>query len=249
MSELDPSLRALIDDARPDMDPPASAWPHVRANLARRIGPAALAAAIPATATAAGAAAAPASALGIVKVVGFLALVGSLGGGAYAVHVRTAAAPHVAAPATSVATPAPKAGDPDPPVSPPMALEPDVPSPAPAPETTSAAVAPSKASRLPGSTTARARAGSSDTTLEEEYALISDAQRALQAHDPSTALAKLDAHASRFPRGQLSEERDALRVMAVCSLGRPDAKKAAASFLRARPASPLASKIRKACGE
>jgi hypothetical protein len=57
----------------------------------------------------------------------------------------------------------------------------------------------------------------------------------------------LDQHAARFPSGQFTEEREGLRVVAACDLGRSDARARAEQFLRSRPQSPLASRIHARC--
>jgi hypothetical protein len=58
----------------------------------------------------------------------------------------------------------------------------------------------------------------------------------------------LDEHARRFPRGALSEERDAARVLALCAQGRaPDARASASAFVAANPRSPFAAQVRRAC--
>jgi hypothetical protein len=88
---------------------------------------------------------------------------------------------------------------------------------------------------------------SAASSLDEERALIAQAQAALGAQDPKRAMAALEQHAVRFPNGQLSEERDGLRVVAGCDLGRTDARTRADQFLRARPRSPLAPRIRAEC--
>src|SRR5262249_48369813 len=94
----------------------------------------------------------------------------------------------------------------------------------------------------------RPPAPSAKGTLEDEFALVSRAQAALSANDAATALALLDVHAARYPSGQLAEEREALRVLAACTATRADAGARAARFLRAHPRSPLAARIRRACG-
>jgi len=87
-------------------------------------------------------------------------------------------------------------------------------------------------------------------TLEAEAQLIQAATRALRAGDARAALAALDDHARAFPRGVLAEERAAQRVPALCALG--DTRRAndeAAAFVHAYPHSPLAPRMRAACGD
>jgi hypothetical protein len=83
--------------------------------------------------------------------------------------------------------------------------------------------------------------------LDAELALIATAQAALGANDPRAAIAALNDHASRYPNGQFSQEREGLRIVAACSLGAAGASAKAATFLRARPKSPLAARIHDAC--
>lgn len=86
------------------------------------------------------------------------------------------------------------------------------------------------------------------TTLEAETRLVRDGVTALHSGNASRALALFDEHARAFPRGVLAEERAAERVVALGALQRCDeARAAAADFLTAHPASPLASRVRGAC--
>jgi hypothetical protein len=86
------------------------------------------------------------------------------------------------------------------------------------------------------------------STLAEEVGLLRRARAALNAGDPAAALAHLAEHSRRFPAGVLAEERDAARVLALCHAGRRDEARAQASrFLRERPSSPLAARVRESC--
>jgi hypothetical protein len=87
------------------------------------------------------------------------------------------------------------------------------------------------------------------STLQDELGYITRAQAALQARDASQALVLLDEHASRYPRGQLADEREGLRIIARCALGQPGAPAKADRFLRSRPDSPLATRIRAECSK
>jgi hypothetical protein len=81
-----------------------------------------------------------------------------------------------------------------------------------------------------------------------ELALLREARRALSSGDPGRALELTDAHARAFPRGALSEERSATRIVALCSLGRgAEGRKEAQRFLERAPDSPLAERVRTAC--
>ncbi len=56
--------------------------------------------------------------------------------------------------------------------------------------------------------------------LAEEVALLSRAEKALQAGKPGLALEALNEHERQFGSGLLKEERIAARVQALCALGR-----------------------------
>jgi hypothetical protein len=182
----------------------------------------------------------------VVKLFALVSIIGAIGGGAtYAVHAHRASSrgPAPAASAAIAAVP-PPVEEPSPvPVQMPatqIANPPPDPDPAPAP---SVAKVPPHRSADP------ARPPPSSGTLAAEAALIARAQAALGAHDPSAALAAIDEHATRYPKGQFADEREALRIVAGCSIGRSDARAKADRFLRAHPTAPLASRIRKECGE
>jgi RNA polymerase sigma-70 factor (ECF subfamily) len=86
--------------------------------------------------------------------------------------------------------------------------------------------------------------------VEGEIALLSEAQRALSGGQPEKALQFLDEHARVFPHGALAEERTAARIVALCKLGRVvRARNEATAFLQRLPDSPLAERVRAACGD
>lgn len=73
-----------------------------------------------------------------------------------------------------------------------------------------------------------------------ELALLQRARSAVARRDFSAAMTALREYARRFPNGRLIEERDALRVKALCGLGRrTDARRAFVAFERRFPRSPL----------
>ena len=65
------------------------------------------------------------------------------------------------------------------------------------------------------------------SALAEEEALILAARQALLREQSLAALARLDEHKKAFPHGQLSEERDALRIRVFLSRNDLDAAKRA----------------------
>jgi len=102
--------------------------------------------------------------------------------------------------------------------------------------------------REPSGEVAPAPSPLSPTTLENETRLVRAGIAALHAGDPAAALAFFDEHARSYPNGALAEERAAERVTALCDLGRDDeASRAAASFMREHPRSPLAARVSAGC--
>lgn len=95
----------------------------------------------------------------------------------------------------------------------------------------------------PPSTSSAARGLAS--AVVDEARLVHDGVRARRAGQPACALSLLDAHARYYPEGVLAEEREAERALALADLGRtPEARLAAAAFLRKHPASPLGVRLR-----
>jgi hypothetical protein len=75
-----------------------------------------------------------------------------------------------------------------------------------------------------------------------ELLLLEPARTSLSRGDHAVALAALDQHRREFPNGQLSQEREALRVRALWGLGQKAAAMAAANAFRKRyPRSALLS--------
>ncbi len=74
------------------------------------------------------------------------------------------------------------------------------------------------------------------STLAAERSLLDQARQALARGEPAAGFAPLDRHAARFPRGILTEEREALAVRLLAALGRNQAATARAeSFHRRYP--------------
>jgi outer membrane protein assembly factor BamD (BamD/ComL family) len=89
--------------------------------------------------------------------------------------------------------------------------------------------------------------GASD--LEGEAHLLEQADADLRRGDAHAALARLAEHAAKYPTGALREEREGMRVVALCRSGRNAEGNAAADrFLTRSPRSGLATRIRAACG-
>lgn len=111
-----------------------------------------------------------------------------------------------------------------------------------------------RAGRRAGRTTQGGAASEARPAEEEAGALAAEAealaraQAAIQDGEAAAALDELAAYARRFPHGVLREEHDALRAIALCSDGRSrEGRGEAQAFLRARPASALAERVRGAC--
>lgn len=84
--------------------------------------------------------------------------------------------------------------------------------------------------------------------LAAELAHLQRARAALDNHDPDAALARLGEHAHEFPAGQMAQDRELLRVEALCLRGDAAAARAdAAQFLRRYPGSPHAARIQSFC--
>jgi hypothetical protein len=219
---LSPETEEVLRRARLGERMPAGHRRRLRGALLARI-------ALGATTLAAGQGAVSAMGAGFVaKAVVGVAIIGSLGAGTY---VALRPARHAVAPTHVVAPRAPKL------VAPPPVVE--VPALPPEPVAPPAPVV-----RAHRSAERRAPAAASD--LAVETALLRDADRALRAGDTATAIARLDEHAARYPKGALAPERTAERLIVMCELGVADPR-AVAQLLASGSGSPLAARVRRAC--
>jgi hypothetical protein len=239
---MDPSTRAILEQGRDVHDPTPEDQARVRAKLVARGA---------AFTAAGGAAMAMSSGWGLAaKLAVSLVVAGSVGA-----YMLTRPPPELVAPLSPAAAPAASyvapevepATDRHETRAPSATAEPaPIPPPAAAPHATAATPTGPRAPgpALPHTSTQPAPLAD----LEAETALVADAQAAIRRGDFATALAKLDAHATSFPNGVLTEERLAARVVALCGLDREyDAKALARSFLARYPTSPLASRVRSSC--
>jgi hypothetical protein len=78
------------------------------------------------------------------------------------------------------------------------------------------------------------RASTSVDTLAAERTLLDGAHAAILRRDVTGALAALRDHAQSFPRGQLSEERESMKVQALAFAHDPAAARAAGESFRRR---------------
>lgn len=86
------------------------------------------------------------------------------------------------------------------------------------------------------------------SSLAGELALIEEAHRALRDQKPDRALEILDSHRAKHPDGMLGQEREAARIVALCSGGREvEGRADAARFAAANPSSPHLGRIEAAC--
>jgi len=87
-----------------------------------------------------------------------------------------------------------------------------------------------------------------DRVLAQELALVRAARLALDVGDAAAALEHLATHSSRFAEGQLAEERDSVRVEALCAAGKgAQARAEAQLFVRRWPDSTHAARMARAC--
>jgi hypothetical protein len=89
-----------------------------------------------------------------------------------------------------------------------------------------------------------------DRRFDRALELLRSARRSLDDGLPSPALTLLDRYAVEFPRGSaLQAEYEATRVFALCAAGLGEAaERAKDHFLESQPGSPLAGRLRTACG-
>jgi hypothetical protein len=229
---MNPEARRIIQLARQARTPSADDKRRVRAAIA--LGVAATAIAVPTTAAsaAAGASAKLGGAMGIFTglrgIVSVVVLAStSVGAGAY-VWTHAAAARHTAD-VSMVSSP------------PPVEV-------APAPITVSeSANTPPLPQDRPTEAPLRPRIAPQDP-LAAELTLLHAAKQAWQDGKPQMALDLAQKHAQLYPRSQLASERDALKVFALCGLGRTsDARDLASSLLSRAPGSPFRASLEQSC--
>ena len=87
----------------------------------------------------------------------------------------------------------------------------------------------------------------SNSDLDAELRMLRDAHRANAQHQPQAALRIVQQIAARFPKGSLVEERQAVRVIALCQSGSGSAEQEARAFLARHPASVYGGRVKAAC--
>jgi hypothetical protein len=227
VEEMNPEARRLVQLARQARTPTAEDKRRVRAALG--FGIAATAASAPT-----GAAAAAVKVFGIgtgVRIVAIAIAIGSVGAGAF---YSTRAALHSRAQARSSAAP----GEP-------LVAAVPHPSPTTQPE---AIEAPVQGTPDGVSVEARPRVAPPQDPLLVELTLLHRAQKAWQDGKPQLALDLVQKHSHMYPHSQLALERDAVRVFALCGLGRTaEASSLASELLGKAPRSPLRTSIEESC--
>ena len=233
--DLDRDARRILDLATDARAPAAEDKARIEKKLAAVLGAGALATVTATTATTTQAAHAATSAgstgAGVASSaapkwwMGATVIAASITGYVMLATPKTAPTPTPAAPAPLVAPPTK-------PAAPPLAAPAPEPVPAPAP-------APVRS---------HARKKQPAATLDEELELLHRAQAAWRAHEATRALALLDEHRARFPRSQLRLERDGLRVLSLCELGKKaEASALAKKLIERAPRSPLRRSIEESC--
>ena len=116
--------------------------------------------------------------------------------------------------------------------------------PAPAPDSQDTAPAEAAVPNRATTSTAKTGARQERKSAPEEFTLLDKARRGVVGGNYRTALALLDRHAKSFPKSQLAEERQALRVRALKGAGlSKQAGQAASEFESRYPNSVLAPQM------
>lgn len=102
----------------------------------------------------------------------------------------------------------------------------------PAPTASSAAAPPVIDQELKRVVAASAASASPASLLSRERALLDLARANAARGEPALVLAQTEQHRAQFPRGKLSEEREALAIRALHSLGRTDEVRSRAQAFR-----------------
>jgi hypothetical protein len=259
LSELGPEDRALFRAAKTTFEP----TPSDRERMDRALGVGAavgLAATTTETASAAvGSGAVPVLGNAVAWAVGVA--VSALAVATVIVVVRSdragdasAGGPHLAAVPVPTAVSAPASPPATPVVVPPPVLATRAPAAAPpSPEVPHAAaghhsVVETSAPAAHAAAASSVEQASPSVSVVEEARLLREAEAALRRGEIDTASTLLDTHARTFPHGVLVEEREAERVLVLCAGSRDGARPAAERFVHEHPDSPLAGRVRDACG-
>ena len=251
LDDVDDEDRRLLGLARDARSPGAEDKARVEARLALLLG---ISGAAATTSVAAPAAAANAGGLAGKAAGTAAALKWTLGGCAllaaalatYAVLPRSANPPapaHVGPPAVMHDSVPPSPAPPEVEVSAQPVAAPPAPALADPEPVAQPARTPRHAHARPGRDTER-----ESGALGAELELLHSAQSAWRAGDAARALALVAEHRTRHPRSALGLERDALRVLALCDLGRTrEAVRLGRAWLSRAPSSPLRASVERSC--
>ena len=92
------------------------------------------------------------------------------------------------------------------------------------------------------------KSASTGAGLSDEARALAEVQRALREGKNARALTMVEGQQQRFTTGALGQERQAIKIVALCALGRvAEARSLAERFLLQAPRSPLAARVRMAC--
>ena len=245
MDDLNSHARRLIDAANSFDDPTDADRERIRAGVLMRVGSVAAVGTAAITAAKASSAAASAGPLiastltsaGLFSAaaikVGAVVVIGALASAGAYVALRPVHPP-VSAPAVKAAL-----------VAAPVAVV----APAAAVDTgSSAAIDPAELPAADDAKPSPARLHARPVDLEGEMKLLRTADAALRRGDSAAALVAINKDAALHPAGVLSQEREGVRAIALCSGGNVSQGQAAArKFLASTAKSPLSSRIRSAC--
>lgn len=129
----------------------------------------------------------------------------------------------------------------------PVVAAPPVPSVPAAPSTPPAGPSLPAATPAPSRPRPQAPARDDADTLAEEMRLLGIARRAWADRHDVDAQRALSEHRRRFPRGVLTEEREATELLVRCGRGDADTAARVAAFVRRFPASPQRPRVERAC--
>lgn len=236
--DLNPDARQLVDLARRARTPGAADKRRIAERLAVPLAAGAAVGGATAAAKAAGAQAVGASLFASWGVkIAALVVVGATATALVVSHGSSSSSSHGTKPAAvSAPSPAPQVVPPAP-VALPAPVSPEA-----LPEQAALPVVPQKSGAAVAPHAPKA------DELMEEAALLHQAQSAWRAGQSAEALSLANQHAQRFPRSQLANERDVLRVLSLCKLGQKSAaKQVGARLLKSAKGSPWYQSVTGSC--
>jgi hypothetical protein len=230
LESLDPDLTALLRQAEPFPEPPDAVRMRVHDALTLRIAASAIAGS--SEAPDAGAPAVPPPSNHLLALASKPAWIIAA---TFAAGTATGAAIHAA-----LQAPRERIVDVERPLSPVLRSPPDA-----TPALEGSSRSPIDVSPAPARSSAPERnPASAGSDLGVEQMLLDSARKAMAQGRTADALAPLERHARRYPKGLLAEEREALAINVLVTLGRYDeARERSARFLRRYPGSLLRASV------